>query len=99
MAKQKQSQSKDTDFRRRELLAMIRGEQVVKRPAIGVKFEDTGEVLFWEPPTIHQLKIPIIVFSYDNKEQWLEKEDDEMVLYNKYGEVVLKRESNGKTKK
>lgn len=98
MGKIEAKQGIDTDKQRRELLAMIRGEDIVVAPLIGVTFEDTGEVYYWTPPTPAQLRLPVIVFPYDTKENWLKSTivDEEQVLYDKYGRIAITREQNGK---
>lgn len=89
-------QEKDTDMQRRELLAMIQGKDIITSPALGVHFDDTGETYYFKPPTPAQLKIPMIAFTYESKEHWLAKADEDSELYNKYGELVLKRNDDGK---
>lgn len=100
MGKIEAKQGVDTDRQRRELLAMVRGEDIVVAPLIGVRFEDTDEVFYWTPPTPAQLRLPVIVFPYDTKEDWLNSTivDEEMILYDKYGQVAIRREDYGKAK-
>lgn len=82
-----------TERKRQDLLALVRGERLVCAPPIAVRFEDTGELLYWAPPTPAQLEIPTIVFPYDSREAWLNspRANDEQELYDRYGKLVLKR--------